>query len=213
MKKFMKKIFLLCSILLGSTCYAQNTGLGFTGASGVSWISGTGLKTSPAPSLNIGATLVFLTDAQLGFSADVVFSNEGVNYTKDYFGTTTNTRFNSEYIRVPLRVTYFFNKYHSRIRPSIAVGPSLGFLTGGKIMTDHPNGQVQRQYVNDVLKPFDVGVQGALGLSFNLGQDLWFNTYISYYQGLLKQNKEGDENMKNGHLLLNASVTFGLNRK
>lgn len=213
MRSIYKLIFLFGSILLSIAGSAQTTCVGFTAGTGLSWISNitpAGQKAAPAIAVNFGATIIYNTDGKLGFSGDVLFSSEGTDYSNTTIQPTSKTKFNSEYIRVPLKAIYYFNAYRNKIRPSVFAGPDIGFLTGGKIFTRYTNGYVVREYVNNVFKHYDVGVIAGGGLSFSLGDDLWLNANVAYYQGLVKQNTAGS---KNANLEFNASVTFGLNRK
>ena len=196
---------------------AQHMSIGLTVGSGTGWMSNSGNHVVHKESCNVGGTFVYSTDAHWGFAADVKYSREGYKYTYpgtgNYQGRTMDTRVSSDFIRVPLRVVYFFNDYSKSVRPKISLGPSLGFLTGGKIrVEDDDHNNLSKTPVNDQFKSFDLGVQGTAGVNFRLAEDVWLSTEIAYYQGFLKQNKNGSNSMMNSNLVLNLGLTVGIGK-
>lgn len=207
----------MAGMLLSTVSFGQHVGIGVTAAGGASWLSkssNTIQSSSPAVSLNIGLTFAYITKGKIGFSGDVVYSNEGVKQKGEYTNVTSTTTYTSEYIRIPLRFTYYFIQYgtNNKIRPMVSIGPSFGILTGGRMYQTFSDNTVVRQQVKDIANPLDIGVQASGGLSFMIGHNMLFNSYVSYYQGLTQQNKVGDEKMKNGNIMLNASMTFNLKK-
>lgn len=212
----MKKILLSGMLLLGIlAAQAQRTSIGITGGAGTAWMSDIDQDVTFNPVWNLGGTLVYSSETHWGFGADIKYSREGVRFTNpgtgDYNGQTMVTRAGSDYVRVPLRAIYFFNKNDHAVRPNISLGPSFGFLTGGKIHRfDGDHNEISTSPITDSFKAFDFGVQGTVGASFELKDGLWFSADLAYYQGLIQQNKYGSENVLNSNLGINLGVRIGV---
>jgi len=212
MKKILLSGILLLSVLAVN---AQRTSIGITAGAGTAWLSDTDEDVTFNPAWNAGGTLVYSTETHWGFGVDVKYSREGVRFTYpgsgSYNGQTMSTKVGSDYIRVPLRAIYFFNKNDKAFRPNISVGPSLGFLTGGEIRQyDGDKNVLSRSKVKDSFEAFDFGLQGTVGASFMLSDGLWLSGDIVYYQGLIAQNKNGANNMLNSNLGINLGLRIGV---
>lgn len=205
----MKKIvFVLTTLVLISTAKAQNVSLGPTVGFGHSWITNLGGDAAFHPSFNIGGSLVYSSNAHLGFGADLKFSREGAKL-KSGSGAVAGT-INNDYLRIPLKVIYFFNQYGNPVRPKISLGPTLGFLVGGKTTYETSSGSHETD-TKDYYKNFDFGLQGSAGINFRLARNTWLNTDLSYYQGLtdVVKNNSGEAS-KNGNIGVNVGLTFGI---
>lgn len=208
-------IFITSLFTLTAGAYAQQTSIGITVGTGSGWMSNTGRDLDYKQSYNIGVTMIYSSATHWGFGADIKYSREGYKYNFQnpflYGDNKMDTRVNSDFIRVPLRVIYFFNNNEYKVRPTISLGPSLGFLTGGNIrVEDEDDNLYLKTDVSDQYNSFDLGLQGTAGLSFKLAETLWLSTDVAYYQGLLKQNLSGDSNMMNRNLVLNLSLRIGI---
>lgn len=214
----MKKFLCASSIFLAAavTGFAQQTSIGITVGSGTGWMSNTGQHVVHKESCNVGATFMYSTNNHWGVAADIKYSREGYKHTYDgtlaYEGKKMDERVSSDFIRVPIRAIYFFNDNSHAVRPNISLGPSFGFLTGGKIRNEDEHTIYSKTPVKDQYKSFDFGFQGTLGLNFKLAEALWLSTDIAYYQGLLKQNKNGSNNMMNSNLVLNLGLRIGVGK-
>src|SRR5688500_18910708 len=128
---FMKNLIAVSAFtLVVFIAKAQNLSIGPTAGVGHSWNNaevGTADKAFHTY-YNIGAKLVYSFVTRWGISGDIKFSSEG--QTVKTSGAKLSARAN--YIRVPLHGIYFFGKFGDRVRPKISVGPSFGFLVGGK---------------------------------------------------------------------------------
>lgn len=212
MKKILLSGILLLSVLAVN---AQRTSIGVTAGAGTAWMSDTKNDVVFNPAFNAGATLVYSTEKHWGFGVDVKYSREGVKYTYPglgvFYGQTMTSKVGSDYIRVPLRVIYFFNSYDKTFRPNISVGPSFGFLTGGEIRNyDGYDNLRGKSLVKDSFDAFDLGVQATLGASFMLSDGVWLSADLAYYHGLLQQNQNGSSNMMNRNLGINLGLRFGI---
>lgn len=204
----MRKLLLGFILLTGisASSFAQTISLGPTAGFGHSWIDNVG-DSKYHPAGNVGIGLVYSNESNFGFGADVKFSIEG---GKDNVGLSTYTE-NLDYIRVPLKLMYFFGKYGDKVRPKISVGPSFGFLIGGKREQQVGNVSIKTD-ANDLYNTVDIGVNGSLGINYRLVKNTWFFTDINYYHGIsdIVKNNPSSVNYKNRNIGLNIGVNFGL---
>jgi outer membrane protein W len=106
---------------------------------------------------------------------------------------------------------YFFGQLGNKVRPKIVGGPSLGFLVGGKQKLETTGGEILIETkTKDVLKGFDIGFNGGLGLNVRLTRNTWLNTDVSYYHGLRNISKANDQDWKNRNVAMNVGVAFGI---
>jgi outer membrane protein W len=211
----MKKAFLSMMVLAALTAtktnaqVKDNLSLGPIGGFGHSWISGdlaTGTERKFEPSLNVGGRLVYSATPKIGFGLDAAFRTEGGKVES----AATETRTNLNYIRLDPKILYFFGEYGQKLRPKIGVGPSFGFLVGGKTETKTDANTVKFDS-KDFYKGFDFGLSALLGFNYRLKSKTWLNVDASYNHGLtnVAKNNIGDAN-QNRSLFLNVGVTFGI---
>lgn len=204
----MKKMMLGLAIISCATAsYAQNLSLGPTAGFGHAWTSSPTYTADHQfhASYNLGAKLVYSFMSHWGVSADVKFSGEGQNV-----GTDKDNKgvWRSNYIRVPLQGIYFFGDYGQAVRPKISLGPSFGFLVGGKTKLYEDGNVTMETKTSNLFESFDFGLTGAVGANFRLAEGTWLNTDIAYYHGLTNIAKSGDA--KNRNIGINVGVTFPL---
>jgi outer membrane protein W len=212
----MKKIILIfSSIFCALLTFGQRASIGITVGSGTTWMSNTNQMVVHKETCNVGATFVYSTEAHWGLGVDVKYSREGYKHTYDgtmqYTGKNMDERVSSDFIRIPIRAIYYFNDNSHKIRPNISVGPSFGFLTGGKIRNEDDMHHIYTKTpVMDAYKIFDFGIQGTVGVTFKLMESLWLSTDIAYYNGFLAQNKNGTANVMNRNVVLNLGLRIGI---
>lgn len=211
----MKKALVLAGLLLaGSTLQskAQYISIGPVGSFGHSWVSNmTGTAQFKAsPTLGLG--LVYSKDNHWGWGAELNVSHEG--YRMDNGLNTMAV--NPVYLRLPLRVYYFFGKYDSNVRPKIYLGPTFGFkvdevayMNGSRMS----NTDVMTVYSmnNDMFNSFDVGLNTGAGVNVRLMKATWLNMDLGYNLGFLDavDDAAGNYNM-NQNLRVNVGLLFGL---
>ena len=210
MKKWM--IIIVVSMSAASLT-AQHITLGPTAGFGHGWISnddnGTTEKNRFHPSYNVGAKLVYSIMSHWGVSADVKFSSEGGTMGTDN-NNKTISRIN--YIRVPLQGIYFFGAYGDKVRPKISVGPSFGFVAGGKVKDYENNKVTSNVAIKDYLNKVDVGLNAAVGANIRLCKSTWLNTDITYYHGFTDITKAAG-NAKLRGIGINVGVLFPIGTK
>ncbi|MES2763756.1 MAG: outer membrane beta-barrel protein [Bacteroidota bacterium] len=148
-------------------------------------------------SWDAGISATYSPWQHFGFGLDALYSQEGgafIYHTnretpKEIRTTTLN------YVRVPVKVIYFFNTYEHDFRPKISVGPTVGFLMN----------EVNASNANFL----DVGANATLGFNYRLARAVWFNADASYYQGLTDIYDTNTENDYNGNLRLDLGISLG----
>lgn len=209
----MKKLvtIIMAGIFSAITSYAQQSSIGVTAGVSHSWLSH---QDNPVynPTYNIGATYIYSTSEHWGFGLDVKFSREGVKNEYTVFNNKNYAIAKLDYIRVPLRVTYFINDYEHNIRPKISLAPTLGFLTGATEVYKNANGDKYSTSITNNINGFDFGLTGAVGVNFRLSDMIWLTTELAYYNGFLAVNKQGSDNVMNRNISFNAGLTFGIGK-
>lgn len=208
----MKKVFtiIIAGIISMGIASAQQTSIGVTGGVGHAWLSEQD-NVIFNPVFNLGGTFIYSTAEHWAFGLDVKFSREG--FKRDYMqnGYEFTAKNNLDYIRVPVRVTYFINDYEHSVRPKISLAPTFGFLTGAhQVISDADGDKLYSNEFKDSFNSFDFGLTGAIGANFRMSDKIWFTTELAYYNGFLAVNKDGDDNIMNRNLSLNLGLTFGI---
>lgn len=196
--KIMKKTVLIISMIIFScNLFAQGKfSLGPTAGFGMSTLSNV-TNSKMRTSANAGLSLVYSAVEHFGIGLDVKYSFEGA---KVEFGSVKN-QIDLNYVRVPLKAIYFFNKYGDNLRPKIFAGPSFGFLTKAKL-----NDVETTSAYNNV----DVALLFGAGLNYRMVKNTWFNVDVSSSLGLSDATKNNNESNATRNYQLNVGVNFGL---
>lgn len=204
----MKRTMILVAILsMGALAKAQTLSIGPTGGFGHSWITNSSGDNKFNPAWNAGISFIYSTKSNFGIGADVKYSAEGNKTTASGVTSTINTN----YVRVPLKLIYFFGKPGSVVRPKIYAGPSFGFLTSANESVSASGVKVKTDITDDI-KNFDFGVTAAAGLNFRLAQRTWLNTDLAFYQGLTDMTKNNNSTQHNGNVGVNVGLLVGLGK-
>jgi hypothetical protein len=197
MKKLMLTVvattYLLCSQAQLNLSLGPNAGFGHT------WMSGKGDNTYQ-PAGNFGVSAVYSHNNHLGLGVDLKYSIEGGK--KEIANVDVKTRLN--YLRIPIKAMYFFRDYGASLRPKVSLGPSFGFLVGGK----QEVGSLEFD-AKDIYNSFDVGLLASAGFHYNLVTNTWLHFDVSYYHGL-SDISEAAETNKNRNIGINLGVAFGI---
>jgi outer membrane protein W len=201
----MKKLFILLTFAYASAVgYSQSNNsiippdpieqskfsIGVKGAFGHSFLMPYS-KPSFMSAWDAGLSAIYSPFEHLGFGLDATYSREGVKFeTPEYISTTE-----LDYIRVPVKVIYFFRDYDKDFRPKVAIGPTIGFLTN--------------KGDNSGYNTTDIGANASLGFNYRLLRAVWLNMDASYYQGLTDVYKSNNEKDLNGNVRLNLGLSFG----
>jgi outer membrane protein W len=204
----MKRAMIIVAVLaVGFASKAQRVSLGPTGGFGHSWITNSTGDGKFNPAWNLGLSFIYSTKSNFGIGADVKYSAEGNKVVEDGITNTINTN----YVRVPLKLIYFFGTEGSAVRPKISAGPTLGFLTGATSAASVQGVKVKTD-ISDNIKNFDFGVNAAAGLNFRLAPRTWLNTDVAFYQGLTDITKSNNTTQHNGNIGVNVGLLVGLGK-
>lgn len=201
----MKKILIIAAaaFTFSSAFSQENTGtktfsigpsVGF-GHTGIRNTSGTDLF---KPGWSAGLIVNYSNSEHIGFAGDVLFSSEGA-LTKSNGRETDLTL---QYIRVPLKFAYFFGAFEDDFRPKVTIGPSMGFLLDAESDVEG----VGATNVTSSYEAFDIGLNASAGFNWKLGSNMWLNTDVYYYTGLMAIRSD----QYNSNLGLRLGLAFGL---
>ena len=131
----MKKILAVCMVSVGFSMVAkaQSFSIGPNAGYGTTWLDNFKDKKYKSAG-NVGLSFIYSTKSSFGIGADVKYSFEGGKrqYATTVPGVTATEEASLNYLRVPIKAMWFFGSYGQRVRPKITLGPSFGFLVGGK---------------------------------------------------------------------------------
>ncbi|MBC7488316.1 MAG: PorT family protein [Cytophagaceae bacterium] len=208
----MKKLFTLLTLLLviSFTARAQRISLGITGGFGHSWYSYVGDKTFH-PAFNGGLTFTYSSTQHWAVGVDAKFSREGIRVEKDDNTFTSKL----DYIRIPVRASYFLNDYTHNVRPKFTLAPTLGISIGANEAFENAKGDKTSKDVSDEINTIDVGASAAFGVNFRLSPKMWLTTDIVYYNGFLNVYKdtEDGEYYANRNVSFNVGITYGIGKE
>lgn len=193
-------VFALFSLSIAS---AQEFSLGPTIGLNNSWIDEVPGDNEALLGLNAGLTLVYSTEEHWGVGLDLKYSGEGMK-TK-LRGETATTRLN--YVRIPIKLIYFFNNFGNDFRPKIYVGPSLGILAGGETKLFLPSGTAKVDS-KDLYEDVDLGLLFGTGFNYRIASGTWLNVDLAYGHGFTDIAKTGDAYNRN--FSLNVGLAWGL---
>ena len=217
MKKYIL-LFLVAGVSVSAN--AQRFSLGPNAGVGATWIDNYDDKMGKTHG-NVGVSLIYSAIDNFGIGLDVKYSFEGGKreYTTNIplaggtFRTIDEASLN--YLRLPVKAMFFFGKYGNKLRPKIAVGPSFGFLMGGKLKSETTNagGAVTNTTTtepNDIFEGFDFGLHGAAGINYRLVERVWLQADVVYNHGLSDIVKDNTSNIKlhNRNVGVNIGVNF-----
>src|SRR5206468_13074666 len=119
---FMKKVLIIMVIAAtGIMSKAQTVSFGPTGGFGDSWITNSDGDSKFNPAWNAGLSLIYSSKSNFGWGLDVNYSAEGnkITYTSATIpgqaGATITEAVNANYIRVPVKLIYFFGNNKSAV--------------------------------------------------------------------------------------------------
>jgi hypothetical protein len=208
----MKKILFALTIAWCAVtgAMAQEVAVGVTAGIGHSWLSEQAGRTLGHPAWNVGGTFIYSTARHWGFGFDIKYSREG--RTTRYEPDDHRERANLDYVRVPLRVTYFFNELDNDVRLKVSVAPTLGFLAAARYMIRDSDGhEVSNNSFKDQVNGFDFGLTFGAGVNFRVSERAWLTTELAYYNGFTNVAKTGGTTL-NRNLAFNAGVMFGIGK-
>ncbi|MES2775955.1 MAG: porin family protein [Bacteroidota bacterium] len=212
----MKKVVAVALVAFAgmATVNAQNVSLGPVASFNHSWITGTSQSDRQFnPGFKVGATLTYSINPNWGVGGDLLFANEGAKAEATVGNTKFTNKTNLNYIRIPLKGTYFFGSLGDRFRPKLYAGPSFGILAGGKIISEtenHALGTKVRTEANsrDSYNGFDFGAIVGTGFNYRIGTATWLNFDLNYTNGFSDITKSDASFLSNRNYGIGLGVTF-----
>ncbi|MFV0605683.1 MAG: outer membrane beta-barrel protein [Niabella sp.] len=188
MKKLLILLLIVCMLTVNADAQ-KGWSIGDQAAIGHSWAVGnrpnnTDRKFHPTFSLGRNAEYHFNNNISLGFGTH--FSSEGSTYKDKTSNANLISRLN--YIRIPVFASFYFGDARSRVVPSLTIGPTVGFLVGGKtfILTDGDT-FIGAKSVKAMDTKIDAGANASLGFTVRVKNGFWLKHNINYYHGMVTQ--------------------------
>ena len=198
----MKKFFVLIAAAI--VCMGASAQLQFGGKVGFDMTNfwGPDVDHGMKPGYQVGLMMEYKFNPHFAIAPEVVFAAQGGKskaFALDLFDiTTTEIKYNANYINVPLMFKYY-------VAPSFSIdlGPQVGFNVYSKIAAKGYDKSVD---FKDGTKAIDFGV--GLGATYNLTENAFVQA--RYTMGLTKALKDnavlGENKAKNG----NIQIAFGM---
>ena len=200
----MKNQLIALAILgFATAAHAQVNSFGPTLGFNYAWVSDNA-NSDPKPGLNVGVIYNYSILEKSGIGFEALYSQEG--FTNDVRGRTLKTALN--YIRVPLKFTYYFGQLENDFRPKVFLGPSLGFLIGGDYETLVGENIITKKS-KDIYQGFDFGIQAGAGFNYRLAKMTWLNFGVGYTHGLVNVIKNVQTKPQNRLINANLGIAFG----
>ncbi len=219
----MNKIPLLvvCLVLRSIISAQSNISMGVSVGGNFSTITDSSDNNLYKPGFNGGLFLIYGPTENWGIGAELKYSMEGTKYesildANNYTKSTTTLN----YLRLPIRITYFFGSFEDNIRPKLFIGPTLGFLLGGDIETEvsytdvFGNNIISNSTIDakdDIIgiNGFDLGIHGGAGVNIRLTEGgMWLNVDALYTMGLTDVYENDNIEGKNRNISLNLGLAF-----
>ncbi|MFN0212739.1 MAG: porin family protein [Saprospiraceae bacterium] len=163
----MKNLLFIAAFVLGgiSISHSQEFSLGPTLGVTNAWLQDAPGDVNSLIGLNAGLMLVYSTEEHWGVGVDLKYSGEGM-VTK-FRGVEAKTHLN--YVRIPVKVIYFFNEFSNDFRPKIYLGPSVGILAGGKTEQFLEVGTIKVDS-KDIYEGVDLGLTFGTGFNYRVAR-------------------------------------------
>ncbi|MCD6010788.1 MAG: hypothetical protein K0Q79_650 [Flavipsychrobacter sp.] len=180
---------------------------GPTAGLGHSWVHNLPGNTSYQTQKSLGIKYIGLLTKHWGVGANLVVSSEG--YQVNYLNTMQS--FTPIYLRMPVRLYYFFGKPGNMIRPDIYVGPSVAVKLDEQISASAAYRDLYKVSGSDNFSLFDAGVNGGAGLNIRLAKNIWLNMDMGFYTGFTDAVEDmGKTYNPQSDVDFNLGLLFGL---
>src|SRR5690606_24918311 len=142
-----------------------------------------GLESKFHASYTVGVILGYKMNSHWLITGGVNFSREGGTVGQRLMNDQNEYIYRLNYIRVPLNAQYIFGNPSEIYRPFVSLGPSMGFLTGGRSNSE-VNGEAWESATStDLFTSLDVGMNVSAGMRVRIGKESYLNGAFNYYHG------------------------------
>ena len=200
----MKKVFILIAAAIVSMSAMAQVQFGGKVGFDMTNFWGPDVDHGMKPGYQVGLMMEYKFNPHFAIAPEVVFAAQGGKskaFALDLFDiTTTEIKYNANYINVPLMFKYY-------VAPSFSIdlGPQVGFNVYSKIAAKGYDKSVD---FKDGTKGIDFGV--GLGATYNLTENAFVQA--RYTMGLTKALKDnavlGENKAKNGNIQLAFGMKF-----
>ncbi len=173
---------------------------------GSTWIPNVGYSDLYKSSWNAGVTMNYSQWEHFGLAGDVLYSLEGGRFKTS--GDGSDVDISLSYLRIPLKVAYFFGDIGNAFRPKFTIGPSFGFLIDESTDVDGTR-PAESNLISDH-ETVDLGGTASLGFNYRLGERIWLNADAYYYHGFLQTDNSSNLSHYNSNYGLRLGVAFGI---
>lgn len=209
----MNKILLAAIAFFAISNISEAQGFGTIGdkiSFGHSWTVGNrpgDSKRNFHPSVQIGRSATYNFNNNVGIGFGTFFSTEGGSYK---ISDDRKLEHRTNYLRVPVFATFNLGDANRKVQPRISVGPSVGFLIGGKSFREKDNGEIDGMKTVKAMKTkVDAGVNASLGFNVRVKDGIYLNHDINYYHGLVAQEPNANVLM-NGQTYTNRGIGMSM---
>lgn len=173
---------------------------------GHSWVHNLHLPGSYNTQKSVGINYVGLLTRHWGIGSQLTLSAQG--YQVNYQNAMQS--FTPVYLRLPMRLYYFFGKPGNVVRPDVFFGSSVGFKVAE---SSHTTAAYRETYKINTssFHAFDAGIAGGAGLNVKLAPNTWLNMDMGFYSGVTDAVEDmGDVYNPQSDVELNVGLLFGL---
>lgn len=167
------------------------------------------------PSYAFGAGVQYILKKHWAIGLDLMYSREGqkVHYTD--FDNSFIHEAQTNYLRIPLNIAYYFRSSEKKLRPYLITGVSFGLLSSQKGSFTANNGYTNNLFHKEgtpVLdsKSFDFGLQLGAGVHYKISKYASVFSEIKYYRGVVCPYEAGFHDVRNENVRVQIGYAYCL---
>lgn len=201
-------------ILLSGYSYAQEvvksrgtTYVGPVAGIGNSWVANLPGTADFKTTGYLGVGMVKMSSTHWAWGGQLALSSEG--YQLNFLNSVQKVT--PIYLRMPMRVYYFFGRPGYAVRPELYLGPSFGMKVAEHSSTSNYYNEVYMTRNTENFRRFDAGIDGGAGLNINLTRAIALNIDLGFYQGITDAVKDAQNTYNpNEDVDLNVGLMFDI---
>ena len=149
---------------------------------------------------NGGVVFRFISDKNVGFQAELNYSQRGWNESGNLYTRQLN------YIELPFMTHLYFG---NKSRFFFNLGPKISYLISENVLVDNTINSTETQHITKIQNPLDYGLCAGIGFLFRTGSLVYqFDTRANYSLSDIFSNDKRDYFDTSNNL--NISVNFAL---
>lgn len=133
---------------------------------------------------DLGIQYIFSQKEKYGFGVDLNYANTGGGYYSERFRNENYylSRVHLNSVQLQPMAFYFFGDVEDRLRPKLAIGPSLSYIFNASNVSTSADR-------SDDFMDFSLELVGSVGFNYQLRESLWLTVDLQYQQGLTELNE------------------------